>query len=250
MILFRSIIYFFTMLLISTFFSILIVLSYPLQSQNWLGMIGYAWSVTNRFCLSALCGLNYKVHQSENIPEKGDVVIYMSNHQSAWETVAFREILPYRQAWVLKKELLWIPIFGWALMVYDNIAIDRKSGKQALKQLLKKGESSLKQRHNSVIIFPEGTRVAIDEDRPYAIGGAMLASKTGVPIVPIAHNAGYFWKRQAMKKYPGVVDVIIGEKIQTQGKKPKQINMEVKAAIDEMKARLPITPPKKSNKPR
>jgi len=241
MTLFRSTIYFFVMLTITVFFSILIIASAPFKSQNWLGALGHGWSKTNNWWLYLLCRLKYKLYQAENIPEKGKTFIYMINHQSAWETLALREILPSRQAWVLKKELTYIPIFGWALMVYDSIAIDRNAGKKALKQLLEQGTRSLTEHGNSIIIFPEGTRTAVGEDKKYAIGGAMLASKTGVPIIPIAHNAGAFWERKAILKYPGTIDMIIGEEITTKGKKASEINKEVKEAIDAMKARLPIS---------
>ena len=237
----RSAIYFVCMLIITVISSILIVLSAPLQSKNVLGELGRRWAMTNSWWLNFLCGLNYKVHQAENIPAKGDVVIYMANHQSAWETVTLREILPPLQTWVLKKELLYIPFFGWALKVYKNIAIDRKAGKKALKQLIHEGIISLEERGCSVIIFPEGTRVGLNENKKFNIGGAMLAAKSGYPVVPLAHNAGAFWQKDTLLKLPGTIDIIIGEKIETKGKKATQINEEVKAAIDEMRARLPIT---------
>ncbi|MCP4933912.1 MAG: 1-acyl-sn-glycerol-3-phosphate acyltransferase, partial [bacterium] len=158
-------------------------------------------------------------------------------HQSAWETISLRCILPTTQAWVLKRELMWIPVFGWALAVAQPIAINRKAGRKAVNQIIEIGRQRLRQ-GRSVVIFPEGTRVAPGERKRYGIGGAMLAKKSGYPIVPIAHNAGVFWPRRSLKKYPGTIQIVIGPEIKTDGRDAKEINKKVEAWIESTVAKL------------
>ncbi len=168
-----------------------------------------------------LLGIRYRVIGRENIPQ-GQVAVVLSKHQSAWETIAYQQILP-PLSFVLKRELLRIPFFGWGLSRVPNIAIDRKAGKSALTQVLEQGRDRLNE-GLWVVIFPEGTRIAPGERRPYKPGGAWLAQHTGVPVVPIAHNAGEFWRRNAFVKYPGEITVSIGPLIETEGLSAAEIN--------------------------
>jgi 1-acyl-sn-glycerol-3-phosphate acyltransferase len=154
----------------------------------------------------------------------------MSKHQSAWETVAFQVLLP-PQVWVLKKSLLWIPFFGWGLAMMNPIAIDRRNGPRALKKILEQGKSRVRDGWY-IVIFPEGTRVAPDETGDYQIGGAWLARKLNVPIVPIAHNAGKVWSKNAFLKKPGMISVVVGPPISTTSKDPNQLIDEVKDWIE------------------
>jgi len=154
----------------------------------------------------------------------------MSKHQSAWETVAFQVLLP-PQVWVLKKSLLWIPFFGWGLAMMNPIAIDRRNGPRALKKMLEQGKSRVLDGWY-IVIFPEGTRVAPDETGDYQIGGAWLARKLNVPIVPIAHNAGKVWPKNAFLKKPGMISVVVGPPIPTTSKDPNQLIDEVKDWIE------------------
>ncbi|MCW8948726.1 MAG: 1-acyl-sn-glycerol-3-phosphate acyltransferase, partial [Sedimenticola sp.] len=154
-----------------------------------------------------------------------------SKHQSAWETMALRALLPPEQAWVLKRELMWVPFFGWAAATVQPIAINRKAGRKAAKQVIEIGIERLRQKR-LVLIFPEGTRVAPGERKRYGMGGALLAEKSGVPVIPIAHNAGSFWKRRDIRKYPGIITVIVGDPIQSAGKKAAEINQEVEQWIE------------------
>jgi 1-acyl-sn-glycerol-3-phosphate acyltransferase len=181
------------------------------------------------------CGLNYKIESLENI-DANQPAIVLSNHQSAWETLALRCIFP-TQVVLLKRSLIWLPIWGWALGILKSIAIDRKNQRAALRILLEKGSVYLNQ-GLWVIIFPEGTRTAAGEIRKFSAGGAMLAQKTGYPVVPVAHNAGDYWPRYSFLKYPGTIKVKIGPAIESRGRKAADINAEaeywIAQAIKEM----------------
>ena len=155
--------------------------------------------------------------------------IILSNHQSAWETLAFQLIFP-PQVWVLKKELLRIPFFGWGLAMTSPIAIDRSSGAQALRQTIQQGKDRLKKGF-CIVIFPEGTRSNPGESRDFQIGGAFVASKTGTNITPVAHNAGTIWGKNAILKYPGTITVSIGPPINPQGIPVKELNRKVETWI-------------------
>ncbi len=192
------------------------------------------WSHFNIWWLRVSVGIRYRVIGRENIPSTTSIVL--SKHQSTWETLALQQIFPI-QTWVLKRSLLPIPLFGWGLALLKPVAIDRKAGKKALKQVLEQGGARLNE-GIWVVVFPEGTRTAPGEHRPYHIGGAMLASKSGYPVVPVAHNAGQFWPRGGFLKTPGEITVVVGEPIATQGRKPAEINAEVEAWIESRMAEI------------
>jgi 1-acyl-sn-glycerol-3-phosphate acyltransferase len=170
--------------------------------------------------LRVLCNLKYEVQGQQNIPD-GAAIIFCK-HQSTWETLALQQIFP-PQVWVLKRELFWVPFFGWALMSLGSVGIDRKSGRKAIRQIVKQGAYRLKQ-GRWIVIFPEGTRVAPGVRKRYGIGGAVLAEHSGFPVVPVAHNAGEFWPRRGLLKKPGTIKVVIGEPIQTNGRSAEEIN--------------------------
>jgi len=176
----------------------------------------------------AICGIRWTVEGREHLPAKPSVIL--AKHQSAWETLAFQEIFP-PQVLVLKKELLWIPFFGWGLALMSPIAIDRANGRAALRDIARRGRERLAQGF-WVVIFPEGTRVRVGETRPYQQGGAWLAAQCGVPVVPVAHNAGRLWPRNAFLKRPGNVTVRIGPPIPTAGRDAKQISADAEAWIE------------------
>lgn len=178
--------------------------------------------------LAKTCHLTYQVHGLENLPINQAAVV-LSNHQSAWETIAFQAFLPF-QTWVLKRELLWLPLFGWGLATLNPIAIKRGNIRQSMRQIVEEGRKRL-DNGQWLIIFPEGTRLATDERKRFGIGGAMLATQTGYPVVPIAHNSGRFWPKDSFIKYPGVIQVIIGTLLETKGKQPREINAVVEAWI-------------------
>lgn len=215
--------------------------SIPLGLLGWtmpatlLSALGGQWGRFNLFALRTLCGLRFRVSGLEHLPSTNTILL--SKHQSTWETIAFLAILPTPQTWVVKQELLRVPLFGWSMAQFKPIAIDRTAGRKAIRQLLDQGLRALEE-GRWVIIFPEGTRVAAGERGHYGMGGAMLAEKAGRPVVPIAHNAGSFWARRDIRKYPGVVDVVIGPPIKTMGRRAAEINRDVEEWIEETVAGL------------
>lgn len=189
--------------------------------------LAYGWARCTLWSLRAICGLHYEVHGRNNLPT-GPAIAYCK-HQSAWETIAMIATCP-PHTWVLKRELLWTPFLGWALAAMRAVAIDRGSGRQAVMQVLEQGRVALSE-GRWMMIFPEGTRLAPYTTRRYGVSGALLAKDTGMPIVPIAHNAGHYWPRQGLI-HPGVVKVVIGRPIDPSGKTPEQINTEAQAWIE------------------
>ncbi|MBU3695081.1 MAG: 1-acyl-sn-glycerol-3-phosphate acyltransferase [Rhodocyclaceae bacterium] len=175
-----------------------------------------------------LCGIRHTVTGAEHIP--ATPAVYLSRHESAWETLAFSQILPPHVN-VLKRELLRIPFFGWGLALLSPIAIDRSAGRLALRQMAEQGRDRIG-RGFSVVVFPEGTRKAPGETAEFFVGGAWLACQLGVPVVPVAHNAGHCWRRAALWKRPGLVQVVIGAPILTKGRSASAVNAEAKAWID------------------
>ena len=173
-------------------------------------------------------GIGYRVSGWENVPARP--VIVMAKHQSAWETLFMEARFP-PQCWIVKRELLWLPFVGWSLMAIRCIAIDRSSGQSARDQIIEQGARRLRE-GLWVSIFPEGTRIAPGQRGRYGIGGALLATRTGTPILPIAHDAGEYWPRYAFRKRPGTVKVVIGPLIQTQGRDAISVNHEVEGWIE------------------
>lgn len=198
-----------------------------------------AWGRTNLWLMRVICGLDYRIHGADNLP--CDAAIVMSKHQSTWETIALQGILKEEQSWILKHELMRIPVFGWALASIPTIAIDRGAGRKAVRQIVEQGTRLLDQ-GRVIVIFPEGTRTAPGETRKYGIGGGLLAEKSGYPVVPIAHNAGVFWPRRGLKKYPGVIDVVVGKPIETKHMKASEITRAVEQWIEAEVKRLPQQP--------
>ncbi len=199
------------------------ILPFPLRYR-----IVSQWARLQAFLLKILCGLDYRVEGREHLPSGAAIV--MSKHQSAWETIVFQKIFP-AQTWVLKRELLWIPLFGWALALLRPIAIDRSAGRKAIEQVIEQGRERL-QSGIWVVVFPEGTRVAPGTRKRYAMGGAVLAAETGYPVVPVAHNAGSFWPRRGFRKRPGTVRVVIGPAIDPRGKKAEEIIKQTEEWIE------------------
>jgi 1-acyl-sn-glycerol-3-phosphate acyltransferase len=151
-------------------------------------------------------------------------------HQSMFETLALQKLF-YPQTWVLKRELLWVPLFGWGLAMLAPIAIDRKAGRKAVRQVIDQGKARL-DAGLWVVIFPEGTRVAPGAKGRYGMGGALLAEHSGYPVVPVAHNAGWYWPRRGFLKYPGTIRMVVGTPITSAGKTAAEINAEAEAWIE------------------
>lgn len=195
----------------------------------------FLWGFVVNYCRLTLwaggffCGLKMVAEGSENLPETASVI--MIKHSSALETYGHVPFFP-RTSWVLKREILWIPVFGWALkMIFRPIAIDRGLGRRAVKQVIEQGKEKLAD-GTWVTVFPEGTRVAPGETRKYGISGAALAHEAGVMIVPVAHNAGDFWQRRELSKRPGTVRLCIGPPIDASAQSPKETNLLVQAWIE------------------
>ena len=131
----------------------------------------------------------------------------------------------------MKRQLLWVPFFGWALAVFSPIAIDRRGGRQAVEQVLRQGQQRLEE-NRWVIIFPEGTRVAPGERRRYGLSGALLAALTELPVIPVTHNAGDFWPRRGLMKRPGTIRMVIGPPIEAAGRSPRDVNRDVESWIE------------------
>jgi 1-acyl-sn-glycerol-3-phosphate acyltransferase len=173
------------------------------------------------------CGLDYRI---EGAPLPNGCHVALWKHSSSWETIAMMVVFP-RQVWVLKRELLWIPAVGLGLRQLHAIAIDRKAGHSAVAQVVEQGKSRLEE-GDWIIIFPEGTRMPVGETRRYGVSGTLLASETGKLIVPVAHNAGFYWPRRGWLKKPGTVRVVIGPPVAADGREVRVINEEVQAWIE------------------
>lgn len=193
-----------------------------------------SWAKGMIWWLRVCCGLSYRIVGAEHLPQAPCIIL--SKHQSAWETLAFQKIFP-PQVWVLKRELLRIPFFGWGLAMTSPIAIDRSAGREALKQLVAQGRDRLAQGF-CVVVFPEGTRTEPGQKGKYHIGGAWLATHTGTAALPVAHNAGEFWGKNGFLKRPGVITVSIGAPISTAGLRPDALNQQVEAWIEHEMPRL------------
>lgn len=186
------------------------------------------WAVTNLWLLDKLCGLRFAVEGAEHIPA-GAAVLYWK-HESVFETMAGAVIFP-RQTWVIKRELMWLPFFGWGMAFMRPIAINRKAGRSAVKQVMSQGRQRLED-GLCVVIYPEGTRVLPGQVRRFGISGAALAKSAGRPLVPVAHNAGDFWPRRSFLKRPGTIRVVIGAAIDTAGLSNEEITRRAREWID------------------
>jgi 1-acyl-sn-glycerol-3-phosphate acyltransferase len=220
--------------LYGTFMSLCFWLPYRAQFA-----IARHWARVVLKLLELLCGLRYEVEGLENLPAGSHIL--MCNHTSAWETIAPFVIFP-PQVWVLKRELLWIPFVGWGLKLLKPIAINRGDGHRAVNQVIEQGTERLS-RGLWVVIFPEGTRVTAGEYRKYGLSGALLATSTGTLVVPMSHNAGRFWPRRGFLKKPGTIRVVIGKPIATAGRKPRELNDEIRQVIEANLRRTEDRPP-------
>lgn len=223
----RSTFYILLQIIITPPYALVVFASYPLAPINRYRIIS-GWAHIMLFLIRIICGIHYRVLGIENIPDTPSIVL--SKHQSAWETLAFQQIFP-PQVWVLKKELLHIPFFGWGLALTSPIAINRNLGRTALKQIVKQGKERLK-KGLWIVVFPEGTRVDPGKKGKYGIGGAWLATNTGAPVVPVAHNAGVYWGKNSFIKFPGIITVSIGTPIDPSGMSASELNARVEEWIE------------------
>ena len=187
-----------------------------------------------------ICGVNYRVHGIERLPLRSDrlsAVVLAAKHQSTWETFAYPALMPHPLAFVFKRELLYVPFFGWAMGRLDMIHIDRSKRAEAWNKVAAQGKR-LAAEGIWVIMFPEGTRTPRGEQGIYKSGASRLAIATGVPIVPVAASSAKCWPRKSFLLRPGVIDVSIGQPIASAGREPEELMREVEAWIEAEMRRL------------
>lgn len=223
----RSALFALALVLVTPPYAIVAMLSFPLPRMARYRLIS-AWSRMVVWLAWLVCGLRWRIEGRKHLPDEPSVIL--SQHQSAWETLAFQEIFP-PQVLVLKRELLWIPFFGWGLALMSPIAINRARGIAALREMARQGCERIAQGF-WVVIFPEGTRVPPGQRRDFHLGGAWLAVNCGVPVVPVAHNAGRLWPRNAFLKRAGTVTVRIGPPIDTAGRSAQDVIAQAQSWIE------------------
>lgn len=201
------------------FFATLVALSFFLPF-NVRFMFARAWGKSMLFVGRWLLGFRWQVEGRENIPDEPSVILI--KHSTVFETYAQLAIFP-PQTWVLKRELLWIPIFGWGLACMKPIAINRGAGSSAVKQVISIGKERLKA-GIWLTVFPEGTRVMPGKTKKYGISGAALAHAAAVPVLPVAHNAGDLWQRRGVTRKAGLIRIVIGPPIDGAAQSPKETN--------------------------
>ena len=197
----------------------------------WGYRLGKIWRLGIQWGVENLLGIRPKVIGLENMPKEPCIIL--AKHQSAWETMTLQDLVPDGAycVFVLKKELLRVPLVGWGLAAMKMISIDRAAGKDALEQVVSQGRERLEQGFY-VILFPEGTRVAPGQKKRYKAGGAYLATRVGCKVVPIAHDAGELWPRQAFLKKPGTITVSIGPAFDATGMSEGEVNRRAEAWIE------------------
>ncbi len=203
-------------------FSLVVVLVRPF-GRHVSYKVGYSWAYMIAWVCKVLCRLDYAIEGAENIPETNCVVFI--KHSSAYETITQNLLVP-RQTWVLKRELIWAPFLGWALACLNPIAISRGAHRSAVIQVIKQGTARLAE-GLWVVIFPEGTRMRAGETRRYGISGTLLAQEANTVILPIAHDAGYYWPRRGLRKRPGTIRFVIGPPVDPAGREPREVNAEI-----------------------
>lgn len=214
----RSSVYWILMVFTGVIMGTLTVFTFPFSVDKRYAF-ARSWAVLNLRLLQKICKLDYRVEGAENIPDRG--VVVLSKHQSTWETMVFQVVFP-QVRWVLKRELLRVPFFGWGLAMLKPIAIDRSAGRKAVAQMVEQGGPMLDAGY-WVVVFPEGTRTHPGKQRRYKQGGSILAVETGHPVLLVAHNAGEFWPRHSFLKWPGTITLRISPLVDAQGKTAEQV---------------------------
>jgi 1-acyl-sn-glycerol-3-phosphate acyltransferase len=235
----RSLVYTTLMILGTAIFGVIVLISalLPLSIEQRYA-VPRAWGLFLTWLAGVVCGLRYTIEGQENLPQQPFISLW--KHSSAWDTMAQMFVVP-PAAWLLKREVTWIPIVGWAVSTYKPIAINRSAGHSAVNQVVRQGRERLAA-GMGIIVYPEGTRVAPGETRKYGISGALLATQTGTLVVPIAHNSGYFWRRRSIIKKPGTIRVVIGPPIDPTGLDPRQVNERAQQWIEAKIAEIVAQP--------
>jgi 1-acyl-sn-glycerol-3-phosphate acyltransferase len=234
----RSTIFFIFYVITAVIYSCIAVLVLPFPFKMRYSIVSQ-WAKMNIWALGKICDLRLEVEGSEHIGDEPAVII--CKHQSAWETLALQSVFP-PQVWVLKRELLWIPFFGWGLASLSPIAIDRKAGRKALSQVVEQGKDRLSM-GAWVVVFPEGTRVASGYIKKFGIGGARLAKETGYPVIPVAHDAGQYWPKKGFLKRPGVIKMVVGPKMDVSTLSAAELNNTLFDWMQQQMTQLEGNPP-------
>ncbi len=233
MVLIRNLLFMLALAVFTPLYALIGMASFPFGPKTRHKLIR-GWPRIMAWVIKHVLGIPYRLIGSENIPVGPAIVV--SKHMSAWETIMLQDIFP-PMVFVMKREIHKVPFFGWGISQMPMIAIDRAAGKDALTQVEAQGRDRLA--HGFwVTIFPEGTRVAPGSKKRYKAGASWLASQTGTPVVPVAHNAGEFWPRNAFFKRPGEVVVSIGPVIDTTGLSAEEINARAEAWVEGEMRRL------------
>lgn len=214
-------------------FSLLVLMTFPFSAQARFRFITY-WPRMALYSARLICGIRHQVIGAENIPTQPHII--MCKHSSTWETLVLPAMFP-PQAFVAKRELLYVPFFGWGFALASPITIDRQTGSEAMQQIIDQGR---KRRGDGfwIVIFPEGTRIPVGKRVKYKTGGARLAIALDMPILPMAHNAGYLWPRRKFIKKPGMITLSIGKPISPTGREMAELIQEIEDWIEGEVARL------------
>ncbi len=237
MIFIRSALYFLVLAIITPIIAFCMGMVMPFTSRHPPFVLAQWWTQMAIYFVRIICGIKHEIRGAENVPTTPTIV--MAKHQSSWETIFFMTYFP-EQTWVIKKELVLVPFFGWGIAMLTPVAIDRSAGKDALQQVVDQGIKRLKD-GLWMMIWPEGHRIAPDKKGRYKIGGAALSAQSNAPILPIAHNAGTYWPRHWFWKYPGTIKVSIGPLIYPDGREPAAILAEVENWIENEMRRISPT---------
>ncbi|WP_431478284.1 lysophospholipid acyltransferase family protein [Massilia eburnea] len=224
----RSALFMVLMAIATVIWSGVCMLAAPLP-YNKRYFITSRWNVFIVWCAKWICGINYRFKGYENFPDAPAIIL--SKHQSAWETIFLLANLPRPLVFVFKKEILYIPFFGWGIALLRMIPIDRKQGKNAFKSVVAHGKRRLKD-GQWIIMFPEGTRIPVGQQGKYKSGGTRLAVETGAVVVPIAMNSGECWPKNSFIKKPGTITVSVGKPISSEGKTPDELMEQVEQWIE------------------
>lgn len=231
----RSILFFIFQIVWTIPYAIACIVSFPFLSRVQRYWFAVGWCRVVLRVAEVLCGIRYRVIGRENLPDTPAIIL--SKHQSAWETIALPALMPRPLCYVFKRELLYVPFFGWALGLLSMIHINRSKGTDAFQSVVQQGRQRLAE-GAWIIMFPEGTRTKTGSRNKYKSGGSRLAATTGAPVVPVAHNAGRVWPRNSFVKYPGEVIVSIGPVIPTEGRTAEAVNAEVAEWIEREMVRI------------
>jgi 1-acyl-sn-glycerol-3-phosphate acyltransferase len=234
----RSLLFLLFQLIVTPFYAVLMVATFWMPRIPRYNM-AKSWCNTNLHGARWICGIRWRVEGLENVPSTPHIV--MSKHSSTWETLALNLYFP-PLAFVAKKELLKIPFFGWGFALASPITIDRTAGRDAMDEMAEQGRARFRQGF-WIVVYPEGTRIRAGTRARYKTGGARLATMLEVPLLPVAHNAGYLWPKGILGKRPGVITMSIGAPIAPDGRDIATLTRDVETWIEDEVARLGVPTP-------